>query len=101
MSRYLARSREGGVQTYVCPAKVAYIRARTRVKLSVRMMFGNLLILLLVNFSAGFHIKDGETYPGFTVFDDKQGNYVRVKGKFFINLHCIGRSDHLQFQAFA
>ena len=27
MSRYLARSREGGVQTYVCPAKVAYIRA--------------------------------------------------------------------------
>ena len=44
----------------------------------MRMMFDTLLILLLVNFSAGFHAKHGE------VFDDKQGNYFRVKGKYKI-----------------
>ena len=66
------------------------------VKLFVRMMFGTLLILIFVNFSVGFHIKDGETYQGFTVFDDKQGNYLRIKGKFFINMQCIGRSNHLE-----
>ena len=36
MSRYLARSREGGVQTYVCPAKVAYIRATRHMGIKVK-----------------------------------------------------------------